>query len=77
MVRHLPCARASHRGSLLEAHPEVRHIKVEDGPGQPLGRSFRVQIWPNLVFLRDGQLLRQLARPGHEQLEEAFQALVS
>src|SRR5512133_896026 len=52
--------------SLLDAHPEVRHIKVEDGPGRPLGRSFGVRIWPNLVFLRDGQLVRQLARPGHE-----------
>ena len=62
--------------ALLEKHPEVRHIKVEDGPGRPLGRSFRVKLWPNLVFLRDGQLVRQLARPGYESLEEAFRALV-
>jgi thioredoxin 1 len=62
--------------SLLEAHPGVRHIKVEDGPGRPLGRSFRVKVWPNLVFLRDGQLVRQLARPSHAQLDEAFTALV-
>lgn len=61
--------------SLLEQHPEVTHVKVEDGPGRPLGRSFRVRLWPNLVFLRDGRLVRQLARPGYEQLEEAFRAL--
>jgi thioredoxin 1 len=61
----------------LAAHPEVRHIKVEDGPGRPLGRSFRVKMWPNLVFLRDGQLVRQLARPSHAQLDEAFAALVA
>lgn len=63
--------------SLLDAHPEIRHIKVEDGPGRPLGRSFGVRIWPNLVFLRDGQLVRQLARPGHDQLDDAFKTLVA
>ena len=63
--------------ALLDAHPEVKHIKVEDGPGRPLGRSFRVRLWPNLVFLRDGRLVRQLARPGHDQLEEAFRELVA
>ncbi|HUL80128.1 MAG TPA: thioredoxin, partial [Vicinamibacteria bacterium] len=48
----------------------------EDGPGRPLGRSFQVRLWPNLVFLRDGRVVRQLARPGHDQLDEAFQALL-
>jgi len=62
--------------ALLERHPEVRHLKVEDGPGRPLGRSFQVRLWPNLVFLRDGVVVRQLARPGYEQLNEAFRALV-
>jgi thioredoxin 1 len=61
--------------ALLERHPQVRHVKVEDGPGRPLGRSFRVKMWPNLVFLRDGAVVRQLARPSHEQLTEAFAAL--
>jgi len=60
---------------LLERHPEVKHVKVEDGPGEPLGRSFQVRLWPNLVFLRDGQLVRQLARPGHAALEQAFREL--
>ena len=61
---------------LLERHPEVRHIKVEDGPGEPLGRAFQVRLWPNLVFLREGQVVRQLARPGYEALEQAFRELV-
>jgi thioredoxin 1 len=59
---------------LLDRHPEVKHIKVEDGPGRPLGRSFQVRLWPSYVFLRDGQLVRQLARPSHAQLDEAFRA---
>ncbi|HEX9187584.1 MAG TPA: thioredoxin family protein [Vicinamibacteria bacterium] len=60
----------------LGKHPEVRHVKVEDGPGRPLGRSFEVRLWPTLVFLRDGRVVRQFARPGHDQLDEAFRELV-
>jgi len=63
--------------SFLRQHPEVRHVKVEDGPGRPLGRSFRVRLWPNLVFLKDGRVVRQLARPAASDLREAFEALVS
>lgn len=61
--------------ALLQRFPEVRHIKVEDGPGQPLGRSFRVKLWPNLVFLRDGQVVRQLARPSGREVREALEAI--
>jgi len=61
--------------ALLREHPGIRHLKVEDGPGRPLGRSFRVKLWPNLVFLRDGVVVRQLARPTAAELREAFAAL--
>lgn len=44
-------------------HLDVRHLKVEDGSGRPLGRSFRVRLWPTLVFLRDGQEVERLVRP--------------
>lgn len=47
----------------LAAHPGVRHIRIEDGPGRRLGRSFRVKLWPTLVFLRDGQEVARLVRP--------------
>ncbi len=69
-------ALAPRLSALLDQHPAVRHVKVEDGPGRPLGRSFKVKLWPNLVFLRGGRLVAQLARPGYDQLEEAFRALV-
>jgi thioredoxin 1 len=59
----------------LEASPDVRHIKIEDGKGKPLGRSFRVKLWPTLVFMRDGQVLKQLARPSSEELAEAMRLL--
>ena len=39
------------------------HVKVEDGSGRPLGRSFRVKLWPTLVFLADGKEVARLVRP--------------
>lgn len=47
----------------LGAHPELRHLKIEDGKGKPLGRTFRVKLWPTLIFLRDGQELARVVRP--------------
>lgn len=48
----------------LTNHPRVRHLKIEDGAGRPLGRSFRVKLWPTLVFLRGGHEVARLVRPG-------------
>jgi thioredoxin 1 len=63
-------------GAALAAHPAVRHIKVEDGPGQPLGRSFRVKLWPTVVFMRDGKEIAQLVRPqDNETLNAAMQQI--
>jgi thioredoxin 1 len=42
---------------------EMRHVKVEDGPGRPLGRSYRVKLWPTFIFLRDGVEQARLVRP--------------
>jgi thioredoxin 1 len=47
----------------LAKHPQVRHLKVEDGKGYLLGRSFGVKLWPTLVFLRDGREVTRLVRP--------------
>jgi thioredoxin 1 len=44
-------------------HDRVVHYKVEDGPGRPLGRSFRVKLWPTLIFLRDGVEVARVVRP--------------
>jgi len=59
--------------SALSARPEVAHIKVEDGPGRPLGRSYRIKLWPTLIFLRDGQEVERLVRP--QQAREIEDAL--
>jgi thioredoxin 1 len=59
--------------SAFAAHPNVQHIKVEDGSGQPLGRSFGVKLWPTLVFLEDGKEVTRLIRPSRPQeVAEAF-----
>lgn len=51
---------------VLAAHPGVRHLRVEDGKGKPLGRSFRVKLWPTLIFLRDGAELGRVVRPSDD-----------
>jgi thioredoxin 1 len=50
-------------GAALKDQAAVRHIKVEDGPGRALGRSFRVKLWPTLIVLKDGQELARVVRP--------------
>ena len=49
--------------SAFSDHPRVRHIKVADGSGRPLGRSFKVRLWPTLVFLSSGREMARLVRP--------------
>jgi len=57
------------------SYPDVRHIKVEDGPGRPLGRSFRVKLWPTLIFMKDGQEVARVTRPAN--LDEVRDALAT
>ncbi len=58
----------------LASHPNVRHIKVADASGKRLGRSFKVKLWPTLVFLRDGIESAKLVRPASvEEIEQALE----
>ena len=57
----------------LAHHSRVRLIRVEDGRGRPLGRSFRVKLWPTFVFLNRGQETVRLVRPTDQH--EIAQAL--
>lgn len=59
--------------AFLAAHPGLRLVRIADGPGQRLGRSFAVRLWPTLVLLRDGVELARVVRPGsREELERAL-----
>ena len=60
----------------LATHPNVRHIKVADASGKRLGRSFKVKLWPTLVFLRDGKESAKLVRPtGTAQIAQALEQI--
>jgi thioredoxin 1 len=43
--------------------PAIPHIRVEDGPGRRLGRSFAVKLWPTLICLKDGVEVARVVRP--------------
>jgi len=47
----------------LAVFPQIRHLKIEDGPGRHLGRSYRVKLWPTLILLRDGVEQVRAVRP--------------
>ncbi|MFM0551528.1 thioredoxin family protein [Paraburkholderia sediminicola] len=49
----------------LEPHNGLRHLKIEDGPGRPLGRSFKVKLWPTLILMRDGTEVARVVRPAN------------
>lgn len=51
--------------ALADAPAGLKHLKVEDGSGRPLGRSFGVKLWPTLVFLRDGLEVARVVRPAN------------
>ena len=60
----------------FSSHANVRHLKIEDGPGRRLGRSYRVKLWPTLVFLRDGEELARLVRPTEQQAVDEALAMI-
>ena len=59
--------------SALNKYPALRHLMVEDGPGRPLGRSFRVKLWPTLIFMAHGREVARVVRP--ESVGEISSAL--
>lgn len=64
------CGHCKAAQPLLEAAlagRELRHLKIEDGPGRPLGRSYRVKLWPTLILLRNGEEQARLVRPSRTE----------
>jgi thioredoxin 1 len=70
-------ALAPHVKTQLTRFPQFSHLKIEDGRGKPLGRSFRVKLWPTLVFLHDGVVVAQLVRPSADALGKGFDELAA
>ena len=60
----------------LSKHPRVQHIRIEDGKGRPLGRSYQVKLWPTLVMLADGREVARLVRPTDQRdINEGLQQI--
>ncbi|MCC5098820.1 thioredoxin family protein [Xanthomonas campestris] len=59
---------------LLGGYADIEYRKIEDGKGRPLGRSFRVKLWPTIILLRDGEEVARAVRP---QTREDLQAVLS
>ena len=60
----------------LAGRAGVEHLKIEDGKGRPLGRSFGVKLWPTLVVMRDGREIARVVRPADAAtVEQALRAL--
>ena len=47
----------------LTGRSDLRHVRIFDGRGRPLGRSFGVKLWPTLVVLEDGVEKARFVRP--------------
>ena len=67
---------APHILAALARHPNVQHLRIEDGPGRRLGRSFGVKLWPTLVFLQRGQEVARLVRPEDDAALDQALALI-
>lgn len=62
----------------LSEYPSVNHLKITDGKGQRLGRSYAVKLWPTLIFLCNGCEVSRLVRPTDvSSISNALQRLVS
>jgi len=59
----------------IAEHPSLRHLRLEDGKGRPLGRSYGVKLWPTLVCLRDGDEVGRLVRPASTSAVQELLAL--
>ena len=65
-----------HAEAAFEEYENVRHIRVEDGPGKKLGRSFKIKLWPTFVFMQDGKVVQTAVRPTSErEISEGLAAI--
>jgi thioredoxin 1 len=52
-----------HIEAAMAGYGQLAHIKIEDGSGRRLGRSFKVKLWPTLIFMKDGVEVARVVRP--------------
>ena len=57
------CKAAAPAIEAVLAKADLPHIKVFDGKGKRLGRSFKVKRWPSLILLASGKEVARTVRP--------------
>lgn len=57
------CQAATPLISRALATSTIPHIRIQDGKGKRLGRSYGVKLWPTLILLRDGKEVGRVVRP--------------
>lgn len=54
----------------------IPHIRVQDGKGKRLGRSYGVKLWPTLILLVEGKEVGRIVRPTNlKELQDALKFL--
>jgi thioredoxin 1 len=51
----------------IAGYPDIKHINIEDGKGQRLGRTYAIKLWPTLIFLKDGVEIERIVRPSNQE----------
>ncbi|MBT5483217.1 MAG: thioredoxin family protein [Gammaproteobacteria bacterium] len=70
------CQAAAPLISEAMASSTIAHIRVQDGKGKRLGRSYRVKLWPTLILLLEGKEVGRVVRPsGLQELQNALKLL--
>ncbi|WVH10068.1 MAG: hypothetical protein EoVTN8_1608 [Fluviibacter phosphoraccumulans EoVTN8] len=46
----------------LKRYPGMQHLRIKDGKGRRLGRTFAVKLWPALIFMQDGNEAARVIR---------------
>ena len=57
------CQQAAGPVSKALAAATLQYLRLEDERTRPLGRSFKVKLWPTLLFLQDGVEVARIVRP--------------
>lgn len=56
-------ARAPTGASVAAPAATLQYLRLEDERTRPLGRRFKVKLWPTLLFFRDGVEVARVVRP--------------
>ena len=57
---------------VMNSYKKIPHLKIYDGKGKKLGRSFKVKLWPTLIALKHGQEISRLIRPNNTDEVRVF-----